>query len=168
MNMADKSAGTARYRISVPVSDTSVLEWISHQYNLSYSIRTIIKDFIQRNGMVDATCDVVQKISRGCPSKKSMEMMEQAERAIEQGYAEAPQEQGYDQTVAMSTPRAGMGSAQATMMQNVGQAYEGRGPVQYSDPAGERPVRQPQGSYQQPQMGQAQTTAGRAAQLLDM
>lgn len=67
-----KPVDSTRFRISVPNADASVIEWIEHQNNLSYSIRHLIHEAIQRKGMVDATCEFkLHKVNRGRPNKQS-------------------------------------------------------------------------------------------------
>lgn len=67
-----------RFRISVPEADTSVLEWIGKQQNLSYSIRQLIRDYIEREGYTDATCAAVQQLPRrGRPPKDASERDEE-------------------------------------------------------------------------------------------
>ncbi len=60
---------SSRYRFSVPAGDAAVLDWIKNQDNLSYSLRLVIRDYIQRHGYGDATClDVAHQAKRGRPS----------------------------------------------------------------------------------------------------
>lgn len=67
-----KPVDSTRFRISVPNADASVIEWIEHQNNLSYSIRHLIHEAIQRKGMVDATCESkLHKVNRGRPNKQN-------------------------------------------------------------------------------------------------
>ena len=67
-----------RYRFAVPVGDQVVNDWIKCQDNLSFSIRLLIKSFIEENGMVDATytrsADPVPK--RGRPKGSSVKEKE--------------------------------------------------------------------------------------------
>ena len=50
------SAKTARYTFTVPTTDTQIVEWAALQHSLSVSMRLIIKDYIAKHGMVDASC----------------------------------------------------------------------------------------------------------------
>ena len=50
-----------RYRISVPKEDISIQQWMDCQANISHSIRTIIRAYIQENGYTDATCQPVKQ-----------------------------------------------------------------------------------------------------------
>ena len=72
--MTKKNSVPARFRFSVPTADISVLEWIECQDNLSFSLRQLIHESIQRKGMQDVTCeDNLKKINRGRPSKTAEE-----------------------------------------------------------------------------------------------
>ena len=69
--MAKKRVEPHRYRISIPDSDIAVWKWCDMQDSVSFSIRTIIKEYIKENGMVDATTvDDMNTPKRGRPSKK--------------------------------------------------------------------------------------------------
>lgn len=66
-----------RFRVSVPEADESVLAWIGAQSDLSASVRSLIRDAIERHGYRDATCyPVQQQPRRGRPPK----LTEQAEQ----------------------------------------------------------------------------------------
>lgn len=66
-----------RFRVSVPDADESVLAWIGAQSDLSASVRSLIRDAIERHGYRDATCyPVQQQPRRGRPPK----LTEQAEQ----------------------------------------------------------------------------------------
>ena len=68
-----------RFRVSVPEADESVLAWIGAQSDLSASVRSLIRDAIERHGYRDATCyPVTQQPRRGRPSKQT-ELTEQLE-----------------------------------------------------------------------------------------
>ena len=62
----------SRYRFTVPTADTSVLQWLDAQSNISFSIRVLIKAFIRDYGMQAATCLEVGFTSkkRGRPPKQ--------------------------------------------------------------------------------------------------
>jgi len=54
----------------VPDADESVLAWIGAQSDLSASVRSLIRDAIERHGYRDATCyPVQQQPRRGRPPK---------------------------------------------------------------------------------------------------
>ena len=61
-----------RFRVSVPEADESVLAWIGAQSDLSASVRSLIRDAIERHGYRDATCyPVQQQPRRGRPPKQA-------------------------------------------------------------------------------------------------
>lgn len=76
-----------RYRISVPLDDESVIEWMSCQHSLSLSLRQLVKAAIEVNGMRDyfasGSGEVVQKPRRGRPPKALSEVYEEEEPFIE-------------------------------------------------------------------------------------
>lgn len=45
-----------RYRVTVPLRDADVINWMAEQSNVSFSIRTLIKAFVAKYGMTDVTC----------------------------------------------------------------------------------------------------------------
>lgn len=70
-------AEAKRYRFTVPLADESVLEWCENQANLSFSLRTLVREYIAKHGMTDATCgEVVQAPRRGRPPKEDTESIE--------------------------------------------------------------------------------------------
>ena len=71
-----------RFRVSVPEADESVLAWIGAQSDLSASVRSLIREAIERHGYRDATCyPVAQQPRRGRPPKSTEQLTEQAEFA---------------------------------------------------------------------------------------
>lgn len=69
-----------RFRVSVPEADESVLAWIGAQSDLSASVRSLIREAIERHGYRDATCyPVQQQPRRGRPPKSTEQLTEQAE-----------------------------------------------------------------------------------------
>lgn len=72
-----------RYRISVPLDDMSVIEWMSCQHSPSLSIRQLVKAAIEVNGMRDYFAsdsgEVVQKPRRGRPPKALSEAYDDEE-----------------------------------------------------------------------------------------
>ena len=69
-----------RFRVSVPEADESVLAWIGAQSDLSASVRSLIREAIERHGYRDATCYPVQQQPRRGRPPKSTELTEQAEQ----------------------------------------------------------------------------------------
>lgn len=62
-----------RYRFSVPEGDKSVHNWIASQANLSFSLRTLIKNCISQMGYVDVTCGKPMEKASGRPNKTIQE-----------------------------------------------------------------------------------------------
>lgn len=63
-----------RYRFTVPAQDEYVQQWIDAQINISTSIRTLIREDIQKNGYTDVTCrEVEQRPKVGRPSAAEVE-----------------------------------------------------------------------------------------------
>ena len=50
------SPNSMRLQFTVPKCDTTVFKWIEAQNSLSESVRTVIKDYVARHGITDATC----------------------------------------------------------------------------------------------------------------
>ena len=69
-----------RFRVSVPDADESVLAWIGAQSDISASVRSLIREAIERYGYRDATCYPVQQQPRRGRPPKSTELTEQAEQ----------------------------------------------------------------------------------------
>lgn len=69
-----------RFRVSVPEADESVLAWIGAQSDLSASVRSLIRDAIERHGYRDATCYPVQQQPRRGRPPKQAEQADQAEQ----------------------------------------------------------------------------------------
>lgn len=69
-----------RFRVSVPDADESVLAWIGAQSDLSASVRSLIREAIERHGYRDATCYPVQQQPRRGRPPKSTELTDQAEQ----------------------------------------------------------------------------------------
>ena len=68
-----------RFRVSVPDADESVLVWIGAQSDLSASVRSLIREAIERHGYRDATCYPVQQQPRRGRPPKFTEQAEQLE-----------------------------------------------------------------------------------------
>lgn len=69
-----------RFRVSVPDADESVLAWIGAQSDLSASVRSLIREAIERHGYRDATCYPVQQQPRRGRPPKLTEQADQAEQ----------------------------------------------------------------------------------------
>lgn len=69
-----------RFRVSVPEADESVLAWIGAQSDLSASVRSLIREAIERHGYRDSTCYPVQQQPRRGRPPKQAEQADQAEQ----------------------------------------------------------------------------------------
>lgn len=77
--MAEKKPDNLkRYRFSVPKNDDPVIHWLSVQANVSYSLRTLIRDSISRQGYVDITCGEPSAKSPGRPKKLQQDAIDRA------------------------------------------------------------------------------------------
>lgn len=47
-----------RYRLSIPLDDKEVIDWLEAQSNPSFSVRTVIKAAIKDSGIRDVTCGI--------------------------------------------------------------------------------------------------------------
>lgn len=56
---------TTIMRLVIPKEDADVLEWLRNQYNVSMSVRQIIRGFIQTYGMLDVFCVAVPRGDAG-------------------------------------------------------------------------------------------------------
>lgn len=64
MSTKSKAAPPHRVRLSVPVTDTSTLEWLARQDNASQSMRALVRDYIERHGYTDPTSRPVRQLPR--------------------------------------------------------------------------------------------------------
>lgn len=65
---APESRAVRRFNLTVPMADESVIAWLDMQENKSVSVRTIVRDYITRNGYTDPLClPVEQGPRRGRP-----------------------------------------------------------------------------------------------------
>lgn len=61
--MAASEKGVRRIRITVPEADVSTIEWLDAQDNVSVSVRTIIHEYIEREGFTDPHNRPVRQIA---------------------------------------------------------------------------------------------------------
>lgn len=52
-----------RYRLSVPLSDSEVIQWLSSQRSVSASVRVLVKLAIHTYGYVDATTLSIERLN---------------------------------------------------------------------------------------------------------
>ena len=80
IKLKQDSAKVSRIRITIPNDDKVALEWLSCQYSPSISIRMLIREAIERDGMRDFFAtdegEVVKLPRRGRPPKAYVEKME--------------------------------------------------------------------------------------------
>lgn len=104
--MANRSAASTvdesrKVRWSVPAADVSVIDWLDAQHNVGNSLRTLIRESIERDGVVDVYFKpVTQQPRRGRPPGRAADQDQAQEESTEQRntvlYDEAgePDEQG--------------------------------------------------------------------------
>ncbi|MGW0900769.1 hypothetical protein ACWD0G_27990 [Streptomyces goshikiensis] len=82
--MANQSGEPRKVRWTVPAADTSVIEWLNEQADVSQSMRTLIRDSIQRDGYIDVFYKPVDQLPRrGRPPLESIEQREDDEAVTE-------------------------------------------------------------------------------------
>lgn len=68
MSRKKEVADSERFRFTVPGKDVETLAWINEQSNLSYSLRSLIRQSVARDGIVDITCKpITPGVSPGRP-----------------------------------------------------------------------------------------------------
>ncbi|MFF8902555.1 hypothetical protein ACF082_34375 [Streptomyces lydicus] len=78
--MANQSGEPRKVRWTVPAADTSVIEWLDQQENISQSLRLLIRESIQRDGYIDVFYKPVDQLPRrGRPPLESTEQREDDE-----------------------------------------------------------------------------------------
>lgn len=102
--MSRKQTQTSRYRFTVPDSDTDVTSWIASQENLSTSLRFLIKQSVQRDGIVDIFCKPVANpgVTAGRPKGTGQQMPIPAPR--EQGLEEKREKTAAKKVSAIQEP----------------------------------------------------------------
>ena len=64
----------SRHRFTVPNEDTTVIDFINAQSNLSMSLRMLIRRYVEKDGYTDVTCARVEQLpKRGRPPKAQAE-----------------------------------------------------------------------------------------------
>lgn len=62
-------------KVGIPIADISVMRWLENQDNMSDSIRSLIRDDVERNGYSDVFCrEVVPGAKKGRPSNAELQM----------------------------------------------------------------------------------------------
>lgn len=75
--MANQSGEPRKVRWTVPAADTSVIEWLNEQADISQSIRLLIRESIQRDGYIDVFYKPVDQLPRR--GRPPLEITEQRE-----------------------------------------------------------------------------------------
>ncbi|MFC8125489.1 hypothetical protein [Streptomyces sp. NPDC057302] len=89
--MANQSGEPRKVRWTVPAADTSVIEWLNEQADISQSIRLLIRESIQRDGYIDIFYKPVDQLPRrGRPPLESTEQREDEETTTERRPAALP------------------------------------------------------------------------------
>lgn len=89
--MANQPSEPRKIRWTVPAADTSVIEWLDQQENISQSLRLLIRESIQRDGYVDVYYKPVEQLPRrGRPPLESTEQREDDEAVTERRPAAIP------------------------------------------------------------------------------
>lgn len=86
-----KTVQKKQFKLSVPVQDVSVLEWMEKQNNVSDSIRALIRADVEINGFDDVFCrPVLPKPKVGRPTNAEAQMKEQMLQVAQKGQEIAP------------------------------------------------------------------------------
>ncbi|MEU3049083.1 hypothetical protein ABZ705_21680 [Streptomyces sp. NPDC006984] len=89
--MANQPGEPRKVRWTVPAADTSVIEWLDQQENISQSLRLLIRESIQRDGYIDVFYKPVDQLPRrGRPPLESTEQREDDEATIDRRPAARP------------------------------------------------------------------------------
>ncbi|MGW3973872.1 hypothetical protein ACWEFD_31855 [Streptomyces ardesiacus] len=89
--MANQSGEPRKVRWTVPAADTSVIEWLNEQADISQSIRLLIRESIQRDGYVDVFYKPVEQLPRrGRPPLESTGQREDDEAVTDRRPAARP------------------------------------------------------------------------------
>lgn len=82
--MANQSGEPRKVRWTVPAADTSVIDWLNEQADISQSIRLLIRESIQRDGYIDVFYKPVDQLPRrGRPPLENTEQREDDEAVSE-------------------------------------------------------------------------------------
>lgn len=75
--MGNQSGEPRKVRWTVPAADTSVIEWLDQQENISQSLRLLIRESIQRDGYIDVFYKPVDQLPRR--GRPPLEITDQSE-----------------------------------------------------------------------------------------
>lgn len=117
MNKKPNSDQPLRYRVTVPLKDADVINWMVEQTNPSFSIRMLIRAFIAKYGITDVTCLPVtagldidlqnpdmqaENLPRQAPVKKTSVSLTD----VKQGLSQPVQKPAQPQSVPVQSPAA--------------------------------------------------------------
>jgi hypothetical protein len=89
--MANQSGEPRKVRWTVPAADTSVIEWLDQQENISQSLRLLIRESIQRDGYIDVFYKPVDQLPRrGRPPLEITDQHEDDEATTDRRPAAGP------------------------------------------------------------------------------
>lgn len=89
--MASQPGEPRKVRWTVPAADTSVIEWLNEQADISQSLRQLIRESIQRDGYIDVFYKPVEQLPcRGRPPLESTEQREDDEAVTDRRPAAMP------------------------------------------------------------------------------
>ncbi|MEU7156065.1 hypothetical protein AB0A98_06420 [Streptomyces chrestomyceticus] len=89
--MVNQTGEPRKVRWTVPAADTSVIEWLNEQADISQSIRLLIRESIQRDGYIDVFYKPVDQLPRrGRPPLEITEQREDDEATAERRPASRP------------------------------------------------------------------------------
>ncbi|MFD9868504.1 hypothetical protein ACFXI8_27050 [Streptomyces niveus] len=89
--MTNQSGEPRKLRWTVPAADTSVIEWLNGQADISQSLRLLIRESIQRDGYIDVYYKPVEQLPRrGRPPLESTEPHEDDEATTDHRPAARP------------------------------------------------------------------------------
>lgn len=112
---------TIRYRFTVPAEDTSIVDWCAQQYNLSASLRALVKAYIEAEGFSDPTCGAVTQLpKRGRPTNNELELKEREEERIQEAARKLLQQTGLMEEPAIQPTVAVQPTAKPSMRDDDG------------------------------------------------
>ncbi|MFD7541270.1 hypothetical protein [Streptomyces sp. NPDC059819] len=89
--MTNQSGEPRKVRWTVPAADTSVIEWLNEQADISQSIRLLIRESIQRDGYIDVFYKPVDQLPRrGRPPLETNDQREGDEALAERSPVARP------------------------------------------------------------------------------
>lgn len=104
--MANNSNSRRYVKLSIPLQDAAVLEWLNNQESMSDSIRALIRDDVAKNGYGDFFCrEIIPGAKRGRPTNAELQARAEQESAMNGG------------TVSMTSPAVSVPKVQTRIQQ---------------------------------------------------